>query len=556
MVKRKNGRWFLAIKTHNSESPLRGKAMVLAVFIAAGIAVLLSAPLVSALMGGEGLMWSVSPDAPIRLEVCWENPQPADATAREWARLALKRSWERYARVIFVGWGQCQDEGNAISPPHTLGPRRPGVGDENIKIQIKSSGGGQNPAHGSWGDHQKSGVILNLYCGQACVEHLAIHEIGHALGFYHGEERADWPSTPQCPEQWSGHTTSWPWWPIPTERRWGNPDVDSTMAYCSGTSTELSPIDIAGVRRAYERRLPGTVLSPVASLCLSSHASEPNGDWAFGWECDEAFDDQEWVYDRVRSSLHIQEPGRAGDPRCLDVDTVTYSKVQIWDCHYGANQQWKFRRVLLRGYGGLCLTRRQRGPGPVTMETCTGADTQLWRLDAGDQYASLRFKAETANLCLAASGVSGSSVVAEICEGSFQVHLPLVLTHATEGSVRAETAAVVAPQRFAGGGQDFHLIKGGQIRLPSVGGGTQYCLDVHDVWNHQFISGQGGPRPGQRVQVFQCYDSQLNQRWNLTGDIISVNKCLTLSGDNTSNGAPAVVSRCDGSLDQDWDYYW
>jgi hypothetical protein len=89
-----------------------------------------------------------------------------------------------------------------------------------------------------------------------------------------------------------------------------------------------------------------------------------------------------------------------------------------------------------------------------------------------------------------------------------------------------------------------------------VGGDTQYCFDVHDVWDSQFTSGQGGPAPGQRVQVFQCYPSQLNQRWNLTGDIMSVGKCLTLSGDNTSNGANAVVSSCDDSADQDWDYYW
>jgi hypothetical protein len=536
--------------------PLRGVLRALLIIVAVATVLLLSTQLARALMGGEGLMWLVSPDEPIVLEVCWENPQPADAASREWARLALKRSWERYARVIFVGWGECQNEESAIPPPHTLGPRRPGLGDENIKIQITSSGGGQNPAHGSWGDHQKSGVILNLYCGQACVEHLAIHEIGHALGFYHGEERTDWPSTPQCPEQWSGHTTSWPWWPIPTERRWGDPDEDSTMAYCSGTSTELSPIDVAGVRRAYERRLPGTMLSPVASLCLSSHASEPNGDTAFGWECDEAFDDQEWVYDWVMNSLHIEEPDTVGNPRCLDVDSLDWTDVQIWDCHYGANQQWRFKRVLLRGYGGLCLTRPQSGTGPVTMEACTGADTQLWRLDPGDQYASMRFRAETAPICLAATGSTGSSVTAEICDDALQVFLPLVLKGATVRRLSVVREPAAAPQALASGGQDFHLISGGQIRLPSVGGGTQYCFDVHDVWDSQFTSGEGGPAPGQRVQAFPCYSSQLNQRWNLTGDVTSVNKCLTLSGAAVANGANAIVSRCDGGADQDWDYYW
>jgi hypothetical protein len=114
----------------------------------------------------------------------------------------------------------------------------------------------------------------------------------------------------------------------------------------------------------------------------------------------------------------------------------------------------------------------------------------------------------------------------------------------------------VAPQQVAGGGQDFFLIAGGQIRLPSVGGGPQYCLDVRDVWDADFTSGHGGPEAGQPVQVFGCYDTQLNQRWNLTGDIMSTGKCLTLSGDNTANGANAIVASCDGTADQDWDYYW
>jgi hypothetical protein len=312
---------------------------------------------------------------------------------------------------------------------------------------------------------------------------------------------------------------------------------------------------VAGVQRAYQRRQPGTVLSPVASLCLSAHAIHPDGDPAFGWACDEAFDDQEWIYDRVSSTLRILEPGDPQDLHCLDVDTQNYQEVQTWDCHGGANQQWQFRRVLLRGYGGLCLTRPATGgPGAVTMETCTGGDTQLWRVDPGDAYASKRFRAESAPLCLAASGSAGSSVVAEICEGTPQIHLPALLKNRRAIAAQAGTAA--AAPRAAATGQDFYLIGGGQIRLPSVGGGTQYCFDVHDVWDHQFIDGQGGPAPGQRVQSFECFDSQLNQRWNLTGDIMSVGRCLTMSGNAAANGAPATVGSCDDSEVQDWDYYW
>jgi hypothetical protein len=190
------------------------------------------------------------------------------------------------------------------------------------------------------------------------------------------------------------------------------------------------------------------------------------------------------------------------------------------------------------------------------METCTGATTQLWRLDPGDLYAAMRIRADSGLLCLAAKGVSGSSVVADVCDDAHQAYLPGVLRSLSRVVVPGVAAAGSAAPVAGGGGQDFFLIKGGQIQLPSVGGGTQYCFDVQDVWDSQFTSGQGGPAPGQRVQVFQCYAGQLNQRWNLTGDITSVNKCLTLAGDATANGAAAQVARCDGSAKQDWDYYW
>ncbi len=521
-----------------------------------------------AMVGGQGFMWTVWQSAPVKLVVCWENPNDADPLPgesdqtsgwqrREWVRLALKRTWEREARIIFVGWGQCQDENNAATPPYTYGPRRPGTADENIKIHITTSGGGQNPAHGSWGDYEKSGLILNLHCGsQACIEYLAIHEFGHALGLYHGEERSDWPmDIPGCPRQDWGDPKP-PWWPIPTEMLWGAPDRDSVMAYCSGGPTALSPGDVAGITRAYERHLPGTLLSLPGSLCLSAHANAANGDSAFGWACDEAYDDQEWHYDVLNLAMYIQWPADPAEARrCLDVDTNNYSNVQIWDCHYGSNQQWQFRDVMVRGYGGLCLTRPESGSGALSMETCTGAEGQLWNIDQGEVTGRVRLRSSTGNLCLTKDGGSGSDALAEPCKMHF-LFVPMVVDNTIVASTSATsiTEPAYTPIGVGDWVRDFYLGSGGSISVPSR---TQsLCLDVHDVWDSDFTDGKGGPVPGRRVQFFDCHDTQLNQKWSFSGHLVSGNKCLALSDSADYNGSNAVVTRCSTAIQQDWDYVW
>jgi hypothetical protein len=86
--------------------------------------------------------------------------------------------------------------------------------------------------------------------------------------------------------------------------------------------------------------------------------------------------------------------------------------------------------------------------------------------------------------------------------------------------------------------------------------GDSLCLDVQDVWDSDFTAGLGGPDAGQRVQFFKCYDTQLNQKWSYSGSVVSGNKCLALAGSAVTNGAGALVARCNASEQQDWDYHW
>jgi hypothetical protein len=516
-----------------------------------------------ALVAGYGFMWTVDPNAPVELKVCWLNPDyaepltgEADQTSgwqrREWVKLALKHTWEREARIIFTGWETC-NESIIVPPPETYGPRRPGTQDENLKILITDEKGGQNPGHGSWGDYMSPGIILNLHhANQAWYEYLAIHEFGHALGLYHGEERSDWPLIPGCPKQdWE---ENYPWWPIAiAELQWGAPDRDSVMAYCSGGPNELSPTDIAGIQRAYGRHIPGTLLSLPASLCLAAHADAANGADAFGWACDEANDDQEWKYDAVNQALYIQSPGDL-TRRCLDVDTLNYSDVQIWDCLYGANQQWQFRQVVVRGYGGLCLTRPSRsGGGALTMQTCTGASSQLWNVEKGQVTGRVRLVSTDGNLCLTKDGDSGSDAMALPCNMYF-TFLPLALDGAASGQVASQAAVGYTPADVSNWVRDFRLDEGGSIQFPSRV--QSLCLDVQDVWDYQFTDGQGGPKIGQRVQFFDCHDPQINQKWSFSGHLQSGNKCLSLAGSATNNGAKALVESCSSEAQQDWDYDW
>lgn len=485
-------------------------------------------------LAGNGLTWTAIDQAPLALVVCWENPGAAEPLAgetaqasgslrREWTRLALKQSWERVARVVFRGWNTCQNEQNALSPPHTLGPRRPGTGDENLKIFITSSGASQNAGHGSWGDHEKSGVRLNLHCNgntnaelKTCITYLAMHEFGHALGLYHEEERSDWPENiAGCPRQ--THDPAAPWWPIPGTRLFGSPDRQSVMAYCSGQPQQLTEQDVVAVQSLYGRHLPGSLVAPHAGLCLAAHADAGNGAAVFGWECDEAKDDQEWQYSPQSQSLSLRSSAAPFQRRCLDVDTVSGRKIQLWDCNAQPNQQWLFHATDLRVYGGLCLNQN----GSQISTAACGAGPAGWEVLPVNQTGRVLLKRNGQNLYItAAPQLGGNATLA---------------------------------QRNARLAQEFVLAAGGQIRLPD----SNLCLDVRDVRNSDFLKGKGGPRAGLTLQTFNCLPEQFNQRFVLGGMVRSQNKCLTRNQGANANGVAAVAEDCLANRPENkWEFWW
>jgi len=177
-----------------------------------------------------------------RIEVCWENPGSSNSVARTWAREAVIRTWERESALRFYGWGPCEGDSKGI---------RIKIADQWPKVVDL----------GATLDGLQNGMVLNFefnfdsqwqkQCSQDvrhCIELVAIHEFGHAIGLAHEQARPDMPSwiRARCTEE------------IPVDRASlipiGDWDPKSVMNYCNEqwlNNGELTLLDIQGVRLAY-----------------------------------------------------------------------------------------------------------------------------------------------------------------------------------------------------------------------------------------------------------------------------------------------------------------
>lgn len=511
-----------------------------------------------ALYANTGFFWTGAP--PI-VPVCWNNSSEASITRRNWVRDVVTSNWARHARVNLTGWGDCPATGfsglriqidNRVDPPRTNGFFDNGsnnngasrfrsgrfLANQTNALTLNLGFGGacsNNSAYcESNTDCTSPAVCTGIpACGTAvnrkkCVEALSLHEFGHALGFWHEEERNDYTvgadrngnGTPDSSESlcavqnedWDGNGIRNNYSPL----RYGAYDISSVMSYCGQTTIAdwkqtLSNGDIASVQRAYGRRIAGSLVSR-AGRCAAAHypvAEDP----AFVWDCDEAADDQEWRFPvSSGTDRHLQLTGASGSMCLAAASAADGSPVRLRTC--STSRDWVFEQVSLQGFGGMCLDV----PNGVTTN---GTRVQMWQ-------------------CGAAGGVNqrwsinGGQVRFGTLSGT------KCLRNVNNQLVLWDCGAA---------GQTFTFNANGTLT-----NGT--CMDVQNVSDAQFVSGQGLPTNGSLINFSGC-NTSLNQRWNLSGRIrYGANHGLCLARDAETNGGNLTLRTCGSATTQQWEYYF